>query len=337
MSSGPPVLVLGASGFIGSALTRALVDSGRRVRAGVRSRPAGEQLRRSGAEPVAVDLLDPASLRQAASGCSVIFHAAGLNAMCPRDPGPLYQVNVQGTRNVVAAAAAAGVSRLVYTSSAATIGEAHGTVATADSPHRGWFLSNYERSKFLAERQAQVLAGELGVELVCVNPSSVQGEGRTGGTARWLIRYADGRLRWMVDTRVSLVGVADCTTAHLLAATVGVPGRRYLVSGFTMEIGELMEAVAEVTGHRYPVRLVPAFVALGAGGLAGTLYRPFSRRPPICSEMVRTLLHGHAYDGSRAAQELGFEYQPVADFIRSTLAWYSQQGLIRQRIGMGAG
>ena len=333
MSSERPVLVLGAGGFIGSALARALVANGSRVRAGVRSRRAGEQLRGIGAEPVAVDLLDPASLRAAARGCAVVFHAAGLNTMCLRDPGPLYQVNVQGTRNVVAAAAATGVARLVYTSSAATIGEARGTIATPDSPHRGWFLSNYERSKFLAEKQAQALAAELGVELVCVNPSSVQGEGRTGGTAKWLIRYADGRLHWMVDTRVSLLAVGDCTRAHLLAAAVGVPGRRYLISGFTMEIRALMEAVAEVTGHRYPVRLVPSFVALGGARLAALLYRPYSSRPPICPEMVRTLLHGHAYDGSRAAQELGFEYQPVGDFVRSTLAWYSEQGMIRQRIG----
>lgn len=333
MSSGRPVLVLGASGFIGSALAGALAASGTRVRAGVHSRGAGEQLRKIGAEPVAVDLLDPASLRTAALGCSVVFHAAGLNTMCPKAPGPLYEVNVQGTLNVVAAAAAVGVERLVYTSSAATIGEARGTIATPDSPHRGWFLSNYERSKFLAERQAQALAAELGVALVCVNPSSVQGEGRTGGTAKWLIRYADGRLHWMVDTRVSLVAVGDCTRAHLLAASVGVPGRRYLVSGFTMGIGELMEAVAEVTGHRYPVRLVPARVALAGGSLMGMLHRPFSGRAPICPEMVRTLLHGHAYDGSGAARELGFEYQPVGEFIRSTLAWYSQQGLIRQRIG----
>ncbi len=330
MSSEPSVLVVGATGFIGGALARALIERGDPVRAAVRSGSAGRSLSELGAEVVEADLLDPASLRSAARGTSLIYHAGGANAMCPRDPGKLFEVNVRGTLNLVEAAAAVGVGRVVYTSSAATLGEARGTTATGESPHRGSFLSAYEHSKYMAESQAMERARTLGVDLICVNPSSVQGRGRTRGTAKWLIRYADGRLHWMVDTRVSLVAVDDCVLAHLQAARLGVPGRRYLVNGATLGIRELIDLVAEATGRRYPVHLVPAWAASAGGYVAGAAWGLASRPAPVCPEMVRTLLHGHAYDGSQAARELEFSYTPIRDFIRATLGWYWEHGLIRQ-------
>ncbi|NNM97956.1 MAG: NAD-dependent epimerase/dehydratase family protein, partial [Candidatus Dormibacteraeota bacterium] len=196
-------LVIGGTGFIGGAILSSLVADQVPVRATVRG--GAEVVRAAGAEPVPADLLDLPSLSQAMAGCSLVYHAGGLNSMCPREPGRLFEVNVQGSANVITAAAQAGVRRVVYTSSAAALGERRGTVATEDSPHRGRFLSQYERSKYLAELKVLELGAKLGVEVVCVNPSSVQGPGRTRGTARWLIRYADGRLGWMVDTRVSLL------------------------------------------------------------------------------------------------------------------------------------
>lgn len=331
MSAERPVLVVGATGFIGGALVRALIKEGSAVRAVVRSRVAARQMAGSGAELVEADLLDPQSLRSAAQGAGLIYHVGGLNTMCPKQPGRLFEVNVQGTLNLVEAAAAAGVQRVVYTSSAATLGEAHGTVATVDSRHRGFYLSTYEHSKHLAEAEALERSRALGVELVCVNPSSVQGPGRTGGTARWLIRYADGRLRWMVDTRVSLVAVDDCVRAHLQAARLGVPGRRYLVNGATLRIADLIELVGEVTGQRQRVRMLPAWAALTGGTLVGAGFGLAGKRPPVCAEMVRTLLHGHAYDGSAAAQELEFTYTPVREFLATTMAWYWEHGLVRRR------
>ena len=331
MSPDRPILVVGATGYIGGAIVAALRREGAPVRAVARRAASAGQLVAFGAELVEADLLDPPSLRRAAEGTRLIYHAGGLNTMCPREPGRLFEVNVQGTLNLVEAAAAAGVKRVVYTSSAATLGERRGTVATVDCQHRGHYLSTYEHSKHLAERRALERARSLGVELVCVNPSSVQGPGRTGGTARWLIRYADGRLRWMVDTRVSLVAVDDCVRAHLQAATLGVAGRRYLVNGATLGITELIDLVGELTGQDRRPRMVPAWAARVGGTLVGASFQVAGRRPPVCAEMVRTLLHGHAYDGSRAAQELEFSYTPFREFLARTLAWYWQQGLVRRR------
>ena len=145
------VLITGATGFVGSAILDRLVARGSRVRAHTRT-PEGETtLRERGAEPVRGDILDRPSLRTAFEGANVVYHVAGANAFCLPDPSPLYSMNVDGTRAVVDAAADAGVRRIVYTSSAATIGEATGVHADETTPHRGEFLSHYERSKWEAE------------------------------------------------------------------------------------------------------------------------------------------------------------------------------------------
>ncbi len=322
------VVVVGATGFLGSALLADLVATGAEPRGTFRS-PGGEAaIARLGGLAVPADLLDPASLRRALDGCSLAYHLGGLNSLCPRDPGRLFEVNVRGSANLIQAAAAAGVRRVVYTSSAATIGERAGVVATEESEHRGWFLSTYERSKYLAERRVLELGRELGVEVVCLNPSSVQGPGRTGGTARFLIRYAQGRLRWMVRTRVSLLAVSDCVAAHRLGAERGRPGRRYLLNSFTMSIEELLELAGRITGAQRRLRYLPPRLAVGGAVAVGRLAAVTGRRPPICGEMVRTLLHGHAYDGAPAARELGLTYTSAEDLLRETFAWYGSQKLL---------
>lgn len=321
-------VVIGATGFIGSALVAELATRGYSVRGISRSQGGDELVRFRGGTPVRADVMVARSLRRALDGCDLVFHAGGMNTLCALDPARLYEVNVRGSVNVMEAAAAGGVRRVIYTSSAATVGEAAGTVATEVSPHRGWFLSDYERSKFLAERRVLELGRELGVEVMCLNPSSVQGPGRTRGTARFLLRYAQGRLRWLVDTRVSILDIQDCVAAHVLAATSGRVGARHLLNGATVPVSELMELAAAVTGRRTRVRMVPPWAAVAAGSLVEVGARLVRRRPPVCREMVRTLLHGHAYDGSRAAAELGFAYTPLPEFVRRTFSWYREQGLI---------
>ena len=146
-----PVIITGGSGFVGGAVLDRLVAAARPVRALARSDESAAALGAAGAEPVRGDILDPASLERAMAGAEVVYHAAGANGFCFPDPAVLYRGNVDGTLNVVRAAAAAGIRRVVYTSSAATIGEEPGTLASEASPHRGHFLSHYERSKQRAE------------------------------------------------------------------------------------------------------------------------------------------------------------------------------------------
>src|SRR5436190_19303569 len=194
------VLVTGGTGFLGRALVERLLSVGNLVKALARSDASSSTLGALGAEPVRGDVLDLEALAATMRACDVVYHAAGANAFCLRDPSPMFEVNVRGSRNVVRAAARAEVRRVVYTSSAATLGERKGTVGNEESPHRGSFLSDYERSKFKAERAVLAAAEETGIEVVCVNPASVQGPGRGSGSTKLLLDYLNGRLKAVVDS-----------------------------------------------------------------------------------------------------------------------------------------
>ncbi|HXW44431.1 MAG TPA: NAD-dependent epimerase/dehydratase family protein [Streptosporangiaceae bacterium] len=323
-----PVLVTGGSGFVGGALVDALVAEGRPVRALARSAAAADAVRGRGAEPVTGDVLDPASLAMAMDGCAVVYHAAGVNTFCLADPAPMERANVDGSANVIAAAADAGVGRVVYTSSAAAIGEVHGTKGSEDSPHRGWFLSEYERTKYLAEVRVLQEAAERGVDVVCVSPSSVQGPGRLHGTARLLLQYLNGDMKFLVNTKMSFLDIADCTAGHLLAEKHGKRGERYILNGATFSTRELIALVSSTTGIERRVRWLPGGAAMAAAVVIEAGARAARRKPPICREMIRTLLNGHTYDGSRAERELGLRYTPVEQTISRTLRWYSENGYL---------
>ena len=320
------VLVTGASGFVGGALAAALAARGDDVVALARSDAAAAKL--AAYEVVRGDVLDEDALAAGMAGCELLFHVAGVNTMCPDDPAELFHANVRGAEAAVRAAARAGVRRVVLTSSAAALGEAHGTVGDEASPHRGSYLSVYERTKHEGEVAAFAAARRAGIELVAVNPSSVQGPGRTGGTGRILIAYLNGRLRAFVDTTLSLVDIADCTQAHLLAAERGTPGERYVISGAALTVREALAIVSRLAGVERRVVVLPPPVATAAGALAEGGFRLAGRTPPVCREMVRTLLHGHRYDGSRATRELELAYTPVEETFRRTIAWARAEGLV---------
>ncbi|MEX2275880.1 MAG: NAD-dependent epimerase/dehydratase family protein [Actinomycetota bacterium] len=323
-----PVFVTGGSGFVGGALVDRLVADGHPVRALARSDAAAASVEARGAVAVRGDLGDVAALGAGMEGSQLVFHVAGVNAMCVPDPRPMYRDNVEGADRVVIAAHEAGVRRLVHTSSAATIGEARGTIGREDSPHRGSQLSHYERSKALGERRVMARARELGLDVVCLNPSSVQGPGRTTGTARLLLDVAKGRLPLAVDTWVSVVDIDDCVEGLLAGAERGAAGERYLLSGTSITLREAIEVASRILPLPRPVHFVPGTAATVAGAL-GDLVRTIGRRSvPICGEAARTLLHGHRYDGSRAERDLGVRYTPFEATLRRTLAWYAAQGLI---------
>jgi dihydroflavonol-4-reductase len=322
----PDVFLTGGTGFIGSALLSRLLTEGRSVRALVRSESDAGALGGRGVEPVVADIETPESLDM--RGCRTVFHVAGLNAMCLRDPSALERVNVAGTLAMVRAAARDGVERFVYTSSAATIGEPEGVVGSEATRHRGSYVTSYERSKHLAEIAAMKEAADLGLDLVAVNPSSVQGPGRTGGTAKILIAYLSGRLRYAIDTRMSLVFIDDVVEAHLEAEAKGVAGERYLVSGWTTTVRHAVAEMASSVGEQRPVRYLPAWPVQIAAVAAGAWARLRRRDALLCSEMVRALRHGHAYDGSRVEREWGFEYTPPEQWLAKTIEWYRTEGLI---------
>jgi dihydroflavonol-4-reductase len=323
-----PAFLTGGSGFVGGELLRRLVAEGRDVRALARSVDAASIIERAGAQVIRGDLFDDDALLEGMRGCEVVFHVAGRNAMCVGDPEGMLRTNVDGTEAVVRAAHAASVPRVVHTSSAAVIGEPAGAIGREDTPHRGSFLSTYERSKFLAERSAFALGRELGIDVVAVCPSSVQGPGRSGGSARLLIKAVDARLPALVDTFLSIVDVDDCTTGHILAETRAMPGARYLLNGASLTTARALALVRSVAGRPRHVIRLPRGAVAATGAIAGRMSRLTGRPIPFCPELARTLLHGHRYDGSRATTALGLTYRPVEETIERTLAWYADHGLI---------
>lgn len=323
------VAVTGGSGVVGTAVTRHLVAEGHDVRTLARSSASAGKLAALDANVVAGDVLDPASLARLVSGAEWVFHVAGVNEMCPRSPDRMWRVNVEGTANVLGACLEAGVSRLVHTSSAATIGQRDDEVGTEETEHRGWFLSDYERSKWAAE--ATVLEGAGALEVVVVNPSSVQGPGRSTGTGRLFLSAARARLRFAVDTVLSIVDIDDCARGHLLAARHGAPGQRYILSGSTVRVDQALSLLGEVTGVALSPRYVPAALLSPIGAVVEVGARLLRRQAPLCRELARVLLHSHIYDGSRAARELGLTYRPIIDTIARTVDWFRSEGLVEDR------
>jgi dihydroflavonol-4-reductase len=324
------VFLTGGSGLIGGALARRLAERGDEPVALARSDAAERKLAELGARVVRGDVLDEDALAGGMAGCELLYHVAGVNSMCPDDPAALFHVNVRGAEAAVRAAARAGVRRVVLTSSAASLGEPHGSVGREDTRHRGTYLSVYERSKHEGEIAAFAAARRAGIELVSVNPSSVQGPGRASGTGRILIAYLNGRLRAFVDTHISIVDIDDCVDAHLVAAERGQNGERYVISGAAISAREALDIVSDISGVRRDVKILPAPLARAAGAIVEGAFRARGKTPPVCREMVRTLLHGHRYDGSRATRELGLEYTPVADTFRRTIDWAIAEGLVRR-------
>ncbi|HWM10963.1 MAG TPA: NAD-dependent epimerase/dehydratase family protein [Solirubrobacteraceae bacterium] len=330
------VFLTGATGFIGGAMLERLRERGDDVVALSRS---GAPL--EGAEVIKGDVLDEDVLAKGMAGCEVAYHVAGVNTLCPTDPAELIHVNVRGAEAAVRAASRAGIGRLVLTSSAAALGEEEGTIGNEDSPHRGWYLSTYERSKHEGEVAAFAAAARAGVDIVAVNPCSVQGPGRSGGTGRIMLAYLNGKLRAFVETRISIVDIRDCVEGHLLAAERGRPGERYVLCGVALTSREALEIISGMTGISDRVRFLPPAVASAGAALVEGGFRVARKTPPVCREMVRTMLHGHLYDGSRATRELGLTYTPVRDTFARTVDWALDRGLVqrplpRWRVATGA-
>lgn len=320
------VAVTGGSGVVGRALVRHLVAEGHEVSALARSAEAAAKLDEGGARVVQGDVTDRAAVDRLVRGNERVFHVAGVNELCPRDISWMWKVNVDAVLGVLDASQRAGVARLIHTSSAVTIGQDHGVVATETTRHRGHFLSEYERSKTVAERL--VLDRSPDLDVVSVNPASVQGPGRSTGTGALLLAAARGRLRFAVDSAFSIVDIDDCARGHLLAAEKGQRGQRYLLSGSTVTTVEMVRVLNRVMDRRGTPWLIDPRVLTAVAPVAGTVSRRLGTAAPLCPESVRVLLAEHRYDGSRATRELGLEYTPLEETLRRTVDWFRSEGLL---------
>jgi dihydroflavonol-4-reductase len=304
-----------------------LLKEGQQVRALVLPGEDDSPLRSLGVEIHWGDLRDESSLLSALSGVDLCYHLAGINSFWMPRTRDYYEVNVEGVRRLLKAARQAGVKRVVHTSSAVTIGERRGEMGNEATIHRGYFLSHYERSKYLGEKEALAMA-QKGLEVVVVNPTSAYGPGRTRGSGKVFLDFLRGRLPGIFGGKINLLYIEDMVKGHLLAAERGKSGERYILAGENLPMEETFRVAAEMAGSsRIPSRLpTPLVWAISWAGHATSL---FTRRPPrLPRDQVRAMLHGICVDHSKAKRELGMEFTPFRVGLARTIEGYRKAGLI---------
>lgn len=318
-------LVTGATGFVGAAVARVLLKAGHRVR--VLARPESDRRNLAGlaVEVVQGSLEDPPSLAAAVAGCRYLFHVAADYRLWVPDPAAMFRVNVEGTRELMLAALAAGVERIVYTSSVATLGIVPGGVADEGTPSTVEdMIGPYKRSKFEAEEVVSALVGERGLPAVIVNPSTPIGPGdvKPTPTGRIIVEAARGRMPGYVDTGLNVVHVDDVALGHLLAAQHGEVGRRYILGGENMTLAEILTEVARVSGKRTPSLKIPYGVVLPIAAGAEVLARLTGREPFATVDGVRMSRKKMFFGSDRAMRELGYAPRPARQAIADAVAWF---------------
>jgi dihydroflavonol-4-reductase len=328
------VLVTGATGFIGANVARLLVERGEDVR--VLVRPSSDRGNLAGLplEVAIGDLRDAESVRAAVSGCRRVFHVAADYRFWARDPRELYRSNVEGTIHVMDACLAAGVERVVYTSTVGTIGLAAHTAPCDETtkPLEGQVTSHYKRSKLEAEKAALAYAGR-GLPIVVVNPSAPVGpwDRKPTPTGQVIVDFARGKLPAFVDTGLNIVHVRDVAEGHLLAAERGRVGERYILGHRNMTLAEILAELADITGRRAPRVRLPYAVAWTAGAVSTAVSTWITRRPPaVALEAVRMARRRMFFDPGKAVRELGLPQTRARTAFEDAVAWFEQNGFIPQ-------
>jgi dihydroflavonol-4-reductase len=335
LAPGDRTLVTGAGGFIGSAITRALVARGVPVVALVE--PGADHANLAGVEleRIEVDLRDADGVERAVKGCRAIFHVAALYRFWARDPRQFYDVNVGGTRNVLGAARRAGSERLVYTSTVGTLGlhaGRHGLASDEQSPAEiSHLFGSYKQSKYVAEHEVLRAAAEgLPVSLVLPTFPLGPGDRTPTPTGRLIVEYLNGRVPAYVDTVLNVAHVDDVALGHILALEAGAVGRSYILGGENYTLERLLRTLAETTGLPAPRVRVPRALSLGVAHVSefveGTV---LGRHPTVPVEAARMSTTRMAFDDARARRELGYAPRPARDALRDSARWFVDEGFVR--------
>ena len=322
------IFLTGSTGILGKPLLKKLLNEGHNVYALSRNKIHDDFLISNNAKIVNGELISDGIYEQLKDhSIEAIFHVAGANKKCQKDPSNMFRTNIEGTKQMLELGNKLKIEKFIYTSSAVTLGEQKGTIGNEDSIHRGTFLSDYEESKYLAEEVAFAFNKEF--EFVSINPSSVQGPGRISGTAKLLISTLNKKFPPLIKSSVSVVDIDDCTEGHYLGLIKGKNNERYVLNSFRLDVETLIQNLKSVTNwNGSPIYISKQFLT-GLGPLFDIFGKFTSLGGVICGETIRVLTHGHLYDGQKAKKELGLNYTSVDDFISKTISWLNREKLTK--------
>src|SRR6516164_5964714 len=324
-------LVTGAAGFLGSHVARQLVARGEEVRVLMRASSSNRAISDLPLEYVTGDLRDAASLERAMKGVQRVFHVAADYRLWAKRSQDIYDSNVGGTKNLLAAAKAAGVSQLIYTSTVATI-----AVDRPELPNEFTdsqleeMIGHYKRSKWMAEQEALKAAKE-GLPVIVAMPTTPVGpwDWKPTPTGKIILDFLNGKMLGYVETGLNFVGAEECAAGHLLVAERGKVGERYMLGAENLTLKELLDTLASITGLPAPSMKIPHGLALGVAYLETGFSRLLGKEPQIPVEGVKIAQHKMFVDVSRAARELGFQAGSVAAALERAVKWYRENGYLK--------
>ena len=326
-----PILVTGVSGFVGAAVARALAAEGHHVRGLVRSSSPRANLDAFPGTLVEGDLRDPAAVARAVAGAAALFHVAADYRLWARDPEEIVANNRDTTRIVMRAALDAAVSRIVYTSSVATIlpddaGPADETRAATEQT----VVGAYKRSKVVAERLVDALVQGEGLPAIIVHPSTPIGPGdvKPTPTGRIIVEAANGRIPAFVDSGLNLVHVDDVAHGHLLAMAKGRIGERYILGGQDVTLAAMLATVAHAVGRKPPTIRLPRAPLVPLAWISERVARVTGKEPMLTRDALKMARHAMYYSSAKAKAELGYAARPHEEAVADAVAWFRAAGMI---------
>ena len=324
------VFLTGATGFVGHHVALALAAEGAELRLLVRKSSNLKNLEGIRGETHVGDLLEPESLRAGLEGCDAVMHVAADYRLWIRDPNAMYRANVEGTRELLRMAREAGVPRVVYTSSVATMRfRTDGLVINEDTPvSLKDMVGHYKRSKFMAEQEA-IKAAQGGQQVIILNPTSPIGtnDAKPTPTGRIILDFLNGKFPAYMETGLNLVDVAEVARTHVSALTAGKPGKRYILGGENLTLKQILDKMSAITGIPSPTMKIPFAVAATYAFFEEWITgRIRGKEPRATLEEVRMGRKKMFASSAHAQQDLDFRIVPVYPAMRAAIEWFRAKG-----------
>jgi len=325
-------LVTGATGFIGSTVARELLDAGAEVRVTVRKDSDTRNIDGLDVERVCGDTRDRDSMRAALKGCDTLYHVAAYFAHWSLNKELFYEINVEGTKNILEEALAQGLQKVVYTSTSNSIGShGAGNFVNEDAEFNAWKTGDhYAISKYLAEIEAKKIC-DRGLPMVIVNPTLVIGvrDLKPTPSGALVVDIVNRDMPGYIDGAINIIDVEDVARGHLLAAEKGRIGERYILGNANVTVGDFFRLVAGIAGVKPPRLKLPYGIALLLGHMFEVQAR-ITKKPPVVSvSQVRIGKMGEHFDNSKAVNELGLQLTPLGETIEKTVRWFTENGYIK--------